>query len=96
MKTEKPITPATSSNDVLTEHVSVLHGPNAFNEIVVVSDKLNRAVAMADVLNIAAFADKSVSIPSDSLQDYMLNLALLIREVRDEVTDWEIGKSSAP
>lgn len=96
MKTDKTKIPATSSNDALTEHVSVLHGPNAFSEIVDVSDKLNRAVAMADVLNIAAFADNSVSIPADSLQDYMLNLAVLIREVRDVVADWKIGTPSAP
>lgn len=71
-----------------------LHGKNAFDVLEQLGDKLRRAVSMADVLNTAAFA-KDVTLPPEALQDYTSDLAGLLHEARDIISQWHISKEAA-
>lgn len=71
-----------------------LHGQNAFDVLEQLGDKLRRAVSMADVLNTSAFA-KDVTLPPESLQDYTGDLAALLHEARDVISQWHIAKVAA-
>lgn len=71
-----------------------LHGPNAYGSLESLNDKLRRAVAMADVLNTAAFA-KDVELQPESLQDYTTDLSALLHEVRDVTSQWQTAKEAA-
>lgn len=71
-----------------------LHGPTAYDSLESINDKLRRAVAMADVLNTAAFA-KDVDLQPESLQDYTTDLATLLHQVRDVISRWKSAKEAA-
>lgn len=71
-----------------------LHGPTAYGSLESINDKLRRAVAMADVLNTAAFA-KDVDLQPESLQDYTTDLATLLHHVRDVISRWKSAKEAA-
>jgi hypothetical protein len=71
-----------------------LHGPNAYGSLEVLNDKLRHAVAMADVLNTAAFA-KDVELPPEAFQDYTTDLAALLHEVRDVLSQWQSAPKEA-
>lgn len=71
-----------------------LHGQNACGSLESLNDKLRRAVAMADVLNTAAFA-RDVELQPESLQDFTTDLSALLHEVRDITSQWQVAKEAA-
>lgn len=70
-----------------------MHGKNAFDVLELLGDNLRRAVSMADVLNTAAFA-KGVTLQPEALQDYTTDLAALLHEVRDVISQIQIAKEA--
>ena len=70
---------------------TTLVGPDAFNTLDTLLEKLRRARSMASVLNIAAFA-KDVELDPADLQDFTIDLSAVIREAEVIANTLEIEK----
>ena len=72
--------------------ITILCGPNAHTELDDLTTKLHHVSAMADVLNVAAFAE-DVTLPAASFQDYTTDLAGKLGEIQDLIANWVSAKS---